>query len=200
MSKKVKNTILKILVSAGLFAYLFFTTDKEKFVSALSSFNYNYIPLIILLLILNYVVSSFRWKTLILNENSEKVSVKYLTSLYFVGSFFNNFMPTSIGGDVYKVFKLGQKIEDNADAFTATFMERFTGVIALVLISYCGLLMDFNTWVNLLPLSITSNRGLVLFLEFLVFIGFWIGLVAGFVSMKFLAKKILKPDIIFDFL
>lgn len=190
MSKKTKNTLIKIVVSTGLFTYLYFTTDKEKFVSSLSSFDYKFIPVIILFLILNYVVSSFRWKTLILNENSKNVSVGYLTSLYFVGSFFNNFMPTSIGGDVYKIFKLGQKIENNADAFSATFMERFTGVIALVLISYCGLLMDLNTWLNLLPASITSNRGMVLFLEFMVFVGFWIALVVGFMSMKFLSSKI----------
>jgi uncharacterized membrane protein YbhN (UPF0104 family) len=47
-------------------------------------------------------------------------------------------MLTSVGGDVYKVFRLGKKLNNNSDAFTSTFMERFTGVISLIFIAIFG--------------------------------------------------------------
>ena len=80
-------------------------------------------------------------------------------------------MPTSVGGDVFKVYKLGNRLQSTSNAFSATFMERFTGVIALVLISSAALVYLLKGW------------GLLLF------IGFWIGTAVGFLSLKFLSKK-----------
>jgi uncharacterized protein (TIRG00374 family) len=63
-----------------------------------------------------------------------------MIKLYFVGSFFNNFLPTSIGGDAYKIYKLGEKLSSKTNAFTATFLERFLGMFVLVIISLFGYL------------------------------------------------------------
>jgi len=62
---------------------------------------------------------------LLIHEKSNEVSRLYLFKLYFVGAFFNNFMPTSIGGDVYKVYKLGKKIDSPVVGFSSVFTERF---------------------------------------------------------------------------
>jgi len=110
--KKYSKLILKIVISTSLLVIIFFQIDKQSFMDNFKLIDYRYVPLILLFLILNYIVSSFRWKALLIHKNSEHVSVKYLTYLYFTGAFFNNFMPTSIGGDVYKVFKLGKKINN----------------------------------------------------------------------------------------
>jgi hypothetical protein len=139
-----------------------------------------FLPVIFLFLTGNYIVSSIRWKNLLIYHNTEHITVKYLTYLYFIGSFFNNFMPTSIGGDVYKVYKLGKKIGDTTNAFSATFMERFTGVIALVLISSGALIYLLKGW------------------GVLLFIGFWIGLVVGLYVLKFLSKKFKAIDKIYS--
>ena len=99
-------------------------------------------------------------------------------------------MPTSVGGDVYKVFALGKKIGSKTDAFTATFMERFTGVMALVLISYFGLAQTLDFWIAQLPLSISASSLYLTFFKFLVFFGFWIGIAAAFILLRAFSKKI----------
>lgn len=145
--KKHLKLLLKISVSFILLFLIYIKVDKVQLLEHFKLLNYTYIPLIVLLISSNYIVSSIRWKSLLIYEKTEHVSVWYLTSLYFIGSFFNNFMPTSIGGDVYKVFKLGRKIDNMSNAFMATFMERFTGVLVLMVISlfatykYIGLLV-----------------------------------------------------------
>ncbi len=132
---KIKSVVIKLAVSIGLFAFLFSNVDISEMLSKLKTADIRFVLLAALLLILNYIVSSVRWKELLIFPNSKKTSLGYLTTLYFTGSFFNNFMPTSVGGDVYKVLKLGKKIDSKTNAFTATFMERFLGVVVLFLIS-----------------------------------------------------------------
>jgi len=90
-----------------------------------------------------------------------------LIKLYFIGSFFSNFLPTSIGGDAYKILKLGKKIDSKTDAFTATFLERFLGMIALLLFSVIGVFsyakVDLTTFIFGFILLIL---GFVIFLIF----------------------------------
>lgn len=122
--------------------FLFFKIYKQRaqLVTNFQLLDWRFVPLIIVSIAINYFISSIRWKSLLsIYPNTKNVSVWYLNALYFMGSFFNNFMPTSIGGDVYKVYRLGKKIGNTTDAFSATFMERFTGVISLVLISIISL-------------------------------------------------------------
>lgn len=190
MNKKTRNTIIKIVVSALLFGFILINIDTESLIRNIKLMEGKYIPIIFVLFIANYVISSIRWKFLLIYKNSEKATIPYLTSLYFVGSFFNNFMPTSIGGDVFKMFKLGQKIDNKAAAVSATFMERFTGMVALVIISYFGLIKTLDFWISQLPAHLQANETFVFGFEFMLFVGFWLAAVIGFMSLKFLATKI----------
>ncbi len=139
MKNKLK-TILKIVISLGLVAYLFLTKiDRNELISNFKLLDWRYLPLIVLTIIVHYVISSFRWKSLLIHQDSHKVSRWYLFKLYFMGAFFNNFMPTSIGGDVYKVYRLGKKINDPFTGFSSVFTERFTGILMLFLIGLLSL-------------------------------------------------------------
>lgn len=177
---KRKKLLVKVVVSALLITIILSNVDKQTLIENFSKLNLAYAPLIVLLLVANYVVSSIRWQNLLIFPNKEKVSLGFLIKLYFTGSFFNNFMPTSIGGDVYKIFKLGQKIDSKANAFSATFMERFTGVVVLVLISVFSML------------KILGLYGL------LIFVAFWVAAIAGIFSLKFLSKKVKKLAKLYD--
>ncbi|MBI4091283.1 flippase-like domain-containing protein, partial [candidate division WWE3 bacterium] len=95
-----KKLVGKIAVSLLLLSILYFTLDKNSLVLNLSRLNYSYLPVIFALVIMNYFVSSLRWKKLLsVMPSADHVSFGYLFRLYFIGSFFNNFLPTSIGGD-----------------------------------------------------------------------------------------------------
>lgn len=170
--KKYKKLILKLIVSIGLFSLIIKNTNIQDVVRNLQMLNPIFIPLIISFLILNYIVSSVRWKNLLVFENTKNVKLPYLISLYFIGSFFNNFMPTSIGGDVYKIARLGKKVGSNSNAFAATFMERFTGVLVLILISVVSLI------------QLGGYRTIVLLFLF------FISLVAGLYALRFLSKRV----------
>ncbi len=191
--KKYLKTILKVCVSIALISFILLKIDRASVLKSFETFNPIYIGVIVLLIVGNYVFSSIRWKQLLIYENTDSVSTKYLIGLYFMGSFFNNFMPTSIGGDVFKVLKLGKKIKSNANAFSATFMERFTGVISLVFLAFFGLigtlLRGFSSDSNLFSYMIFSLIGLVILFVF--------GIYVGLQLLNFLRKKITKLDTIY---
>lgn len=178
--KTYSKAVLKVFVSAILLGVIFINLDKSEFITSISLMQRSYIPFIVILLILNYVVSSVRWKALIVQQNAQSVTLPFLTKLYFIGAFFNNFMPTSIGGDVYKIIKLGKKLNNNAAAFSATFMERFAGVLVLVLISVISLIDILKIW------------------GVLIFIGFWLTLILGYFLIAFLSTKQTKIKKVYD--
>lgn len=176
MKSKYK-TILKIVISLGLITYLFLKkVDKDQLISNFKLLDWRFIPLIILTIVIHYVISSFRWKALLIHQDSHKVSRWYLFKLYFMGAFFNNFMPTSIGGDVYKVYRLGKKINDPFTGFSSVFTERFTGILMLFLI-------------GLLSLSRHLGWGVLVLVIWMV-CGFYIGMnLLRFLSGKFKSLK-----------
>jgi uncharacterized protein (TIRG00374 family) len=59
--------------------------------------------------------------------------------LYFVGIFWNLWMPTSVGGDAMRAYLAGRRCGDYSLAATSIFLERLTGFLALLAIGACGL-------------------------------------------------------------
>jgi len=161
-----KSFWLKIVVSVLLIGYLSSTLEFGASLQLMKSSNLWFFLLSIFFIILNYIFSAIRWRYLVVREMREKVenmnhiSTFSLIKLYFIGAFFNNFMPTSIGGDAYRIYKLGGYLKSNSHAFTATFFERFLGMLALVCFSIVGFSLyrvgDISFFILFAILSIIS--------------------------------------------
>lgn len=188
-NKSWKKMALKLGTSAILLLIIFTRVDTAELIENIRLLDYRYAIFVPIFIIIHYFIGGVRWKMLLLSEDAEEVSTKYLINLYFIGSFFNNFMPTSVGGDVYKMYQLGRKIKNNAVGFSSTFMERFTGMASLVLISYFGLIKTMDFWVGILPQEFQANSLWVFLFKFSLFSGFWIAAIIGFLSLNLLAKK-----------
>ena len=61
--------------------------------------------------------------------------------LYTVGYFFNTFTPSYVGGDLARSFHLGKYLSNQSDALIATFLERFTGLLAMSMLGVLFLLL-----------------------------------------------------------
>lgn len=83
---------------------------------------------------LSVLVSVVKWKIL-LDSQQVNVSLSRLYMYYLIGHFFNNFLPSTVGGDIVRSFELGNYTKNNVTALTSVFVERFTGFIALMFIS-----------------------------------------------------------------
>jgi hypothetical protein len=89
------------------------------------------------------------------------VSTLRLFSFYLVGMFFNNFLPSSIGGDAVKGYDLYRYSKKGKESFTTVFLERYTDLAALLLIGLVSLIFIYslleNSLVKILILGMTAT-------------------------------------------
>lgn len=137
MNKYVK-TLLRIGISGALIIILLYTQDIDAVKAILLSYNPVYLLFALVLIICGTIISSIRWRT-ILETSKVQVSHWQLFILYLKGYFYNNFLPTQMGGDAYKAVALGTHIKDQSTSFFSVFMDRFSGLIVLLIMALIGL-------------------------------------------------------------
>lgn len=67
----------------------------------------------------------------ILKAGGVQTNVREIGRLYFIGLFFNNFLPANIGGDAYKIIDLGRHEKNAMLVLSATILDRLIGLSAL---------------------------------------------------------------------
>ena len=140
--KKGKNhfdrvkLFLRIAISTILIVYLFRMIDLKAALDILKEASFLYILLAFAAIQITVASSVVKWMLLVhpyRRTYGHDVSIHRLGRLYYVGLFFNNFLPGSVGGDVVRVLSLG-KTTGMALAAASVALERLTGGIALVAI------------------------------------------------------------------
>jgi glycosyltransferase 2 family protein len=144
--KKIINTTLRIVISAGLIIYLISSQFKDfKAISAtLSGISIALILLSFSTIIYGIWITAFRWQTL-LKTQGISLSVLSLASSTLIGVFFNNFLPTSIGGDVYRAYDVTKKTGfPMSSSVSVLVVERLSGIIASAMFAVAALFLGFT--------------------------------------------------------
>jgi glycosyltransferase 2 family protein len=122
-------TGIKIGVTAlGLFLVLN-NLDLTALAGLIGSVNLLWMAVGAGLLLISLVVRAFRWQ-IILRGVGSSIRFNRLVELYFVGSFFNAFLPSGIGGDVVRAAEAAQDVEPQI-AVGSVLVDRLTGLMAL---------------------------------------------------------------------
>lgn len=139
---KTLGVALKILVALAALAWVFKQINVQEVVKVLSGANLMLLALAFVLFILSKVTSSFRLNVFFRNHEihiPEKENLK----LYWLGMFYNIFLPGGVSGDGYKIYLLKKKLNRNLkELFTAVLIDRLSGVVALA--SFAGILLAFS--------------------------------------------------------
>ena len=143
--KKRLILLAKLAVMAGLLSLLYRHVDFAAFRAALAGLRWGWIPLIYALLLFNTALNSWKWG-LLLKSDGIAIPLRSLMCSHLIGTFFNLFLPSSIGGDAYRVVDVGRRAGAGAKSFAAVFAERLMGFLALAL---WGLLFSAIGWSRL---------------------------------------------------
>lgn len=76
---------------------------------------------------------------LIAMAQSISMTFKEAASFTFIGYFFNNFLPTSIGGDVVKAYYLSKKSTEKTASYTSVFIDRAIGLVTMIFMAFAAL-------------------------------------------------------------
>ncbi|MEJ2752738.1 MAG: lysylphosphatidylglycerol synthase transmembrane domain-containing protein, partial [Chloroflexota bacterium] len=83
------------------------------------------------------VLRAYRWQILVRSLHAD-VPFKRLVELYFVGGFFNVFLPSGFGGDVVRIVELAQDVPAGLAAGTV-IIDRMTGLMMLFALALLAL-------------------------------------------------------------
>jgi glycosyltransferase 2 family protein len=115
-------------------------------------------------------ISAYRWQ-LLLSAQAVEAPFWGLFASYLIGGFFNNFLPTRVGGDVYRLVDSKRYSGTLLRPFAVILVERLTGIYGLLLIGIAALAF-YPRFQDVKPLAIAMfSLTIAGFLAVLVFYG-----------------------------
>lgn len=111
-------------------------------------------------------IASFRMK-LIIGAQGIKLTFREALSLTLIGYFFNNFLPTAIGGDVVKAHYLSKHSGDTAGSYTSVFVDRAVGLVTMIFMAFAALVLvgtnivDRNLAITIYIITAVSVLGII---------------------------------------
>lgn len=188
MNKRLKF-LLKIFVSLFFLVFIFHKLDFDKLSLVFSNIDVKFVFLVFFIGFINNILCGWRWWYLNNKIYNIKVPFWLTVKLYFMGGFFNLFLPTSIGGDVFKARYVYKYTGKDLSSINSIVIDRLTGLVILVAFSYIGLILA-----KLFQINISSQILMSLFTICIIgILGF------GFLVIEYkfrILKKIPKYHIV----
>lgn len=144
---------LRLTVSVTLFGWLAWRTDWAQVSRAFAGLRLEYWLAAVALYVFTQGVSSLRWQ-LLARPLGFTPTLGRCTAYYFIGMYFNLFLPTSVGGDVVRAWYLNGGNGRRLNAFLSVFVDRLTGLLILLALACAAVALcpiDLPAWV---PLSV----------------------------------------------
>ncbi|MEA3521546.1 MAG: lysylphosphatidylglycerol synthase transmembrane domain-containing protein [Campylobacterota bacterium] len=129
----MKN-ILKLIITIVIFYFLFQYIDFDHVIKVLEKSHGGFILLALIAQLSSTLIAAYRWR-LIMKLLGFKEKVSFYVQSYFRGSFFNQVLPGSIGGDAVRVIELVQKGYNKKDSIYGVFVDRIIGLVGLLVLN-----------------------------------------------------------------
>jgi uncharacterized protein (TIRG00374 family) len=131
------NTAAKFVVAAVLLSALAWNIDWERAGAVVGRLHWWTVAVVLGGMALELLLSVAKW-SLALNMHGLAFPFGYLFRSLCAGYFLNNFLPTSIGGDAYRVYRTLPAEGYRSRAVSAVLVDRVSGFGALLTLGAAG--------------------------------------------------------------
>ena len=128
---------IKIVVSVGLLVLLLSRIDTARFWGYARTASLGWLAAALAVYFVVILMSAWRWGLLLAAQQVSIPGTRLLSS-YLVATFFNNFLPSNIGGDVIRIKDTAGPAGSKTLATTVVLIDRGIGLIGLVLVAALG--------------------------------------------------------------
>lgn len=174
MRSKAVYTSVRIAISVALLAGVLSFVDIGPVIRAVRRAD----PALVLLgggiFLVGFTVFAARLQVL-LSITGQQVRYLRLLGINFVGAFFSLLLPTTVGGDIARVYKLSRDTKIGPHGLTSVLVDRVIGLLTLLLMAAVALL---------------AGRSLIPESEFMVATAIGFGLIAFLVVVLFALSRI----------
>lgn len=166
MKKRKFGFYFRFIISGLLIYFVFHKAGLGELWNVLKGTDFLFLGLSVAITPVLIFISSWKWQV-ILRAQDIHISLFRLFGLYMVGYFFNTVLPTNVGGDVVRAFSLGKTTGKKAESLASVFLERFTGLTALLLMAIIAMFLAIRALWNIW-LFITMGVALLGYLAILI--------------------------------
>lgn len=138
MMRDALLNLARFVISVVLLVFVLSSAGLRETWAVLQSTDWWYVVLALFLSLAGVVVRGWRWSVLLADQGF-RVPLWRLVHLFFVGAFFNNFLPTGVGGDIIKMYELGRASSRRALAVSSVLWDRATGLLTLLAMAIVAL-------------------------------------------------------------
>ncbi len=124
---------LRAAIAFLLLAGMVYLVGAGELISVLARIDIRYVFALVGMSFVLIFLSCVKWQ-LFIRAWGHDTPVLELMRLYTITYFYNVFAPSFLMGDVARSYHLGKRLESQKDAFVVTFLERVTGLLAMVLL------------------------------------------------------------------
>jgi uncharacterized protein (TIRG00374 family) len=136
--------LVQILVTLGLILFVcysagfFSESGRSRFANIFSTVSWLIVGASVLVSFIQNLVSVRKWQLVVLAKELNGSFFRLFKYLY-IGRLYNMILPSSMGGDVVRVYRLGKYNNNMELAAASVFVERFVGMLILLLLSAISL-------------------------------------------------------------
>ena len=167
-TKNVLSQILRVTVSLTVLVWLFKNKiDIPQTIHVLRDADFLYLYLGVFIFGGINLVLLLRWMILV-NALDLGVPAKNVVIYFFVGLFFNLFLPTSTGGDIVKTLYMMRDTPHKAKVVASVVLDRLIGFASIVLVAFISFVFGYRLIDDPSLLVIILGMAGVCFMVFLV--------------------------------
>lgn len=142
-NNRFKNNLLilgKVLFSVGLIAWLLNGADFETIWITVKTADAGYLIAAFCMFYIGYVVIALRWQLLLKAQNIH-APLSYLLESFTIAMLFNNLLPSTIGGDAYRMYDIWKIGGNKSQSVSIILIDRCFGMFALVCYGFVAALL-----------------------------------------------------------
>ena len=143
---------LRVGISFAVLFWLYYSLGSDALIQAWEKTDLCLFGGAVFVQILSYLLGSFRWQILLRGGG---VQVPFLTAFqpYYLGLFLNQFLPTSVGGDVVRVYTLYKQGYAGEGLAASAIIDRLIGLLALLILASLAVILSEK---NLVPEAVET--------------------------------------------
>lgn len=187
--KPIISVLIRLFVTALILAFLFFKINFSQVITAITGCRKDIFLLALLLFFSTYYLGLLRWRML-LHALDLKPPFKRIVTAFSGGLFFNLTLPSTIGGDVARVYSLFSHTGEGSKVAATVILDRLSGFLALTCIAIVSLLIGYHLIESSAVIIVTTITAGVFFTLSLILFSRRAAKVVSFILIKLHLKRI----------
>jgi uncharacterized membrane protein YbhN (UPF0104 family) len=131
------SRLTKTLFAITLLTALFLGVDWEDLFARIDTFGFDTLAIAFLAVVGQFAVGGSRWWWS-LRLHGLLYPLRFIYKVLFIGFFFNNFLPSAIGGDAYRIYRTTSPSGQKLRSISAVFVERVVGLGVMLALGLVG--------------------------------------------------------------